>query len=89
MTRLVRWWAGLVASIVMVVAALPNKSGTCVDSADAAASSCGTTGSDGMLLVGGGGFRTFPFDAQARLSGSPPIGLRVHAPPTPRASSAA
>jgi hypothetical protein len=51
-TRLVMWLAGLAASIVLIVAALTNKSGNCVDSADAAASSCSTTGSGGLLLVG-------------------------------------
>ncbi len=52
MTQLVMWWAGLAASVVLVVAALTNKSGTCVDSVDAVASSCRTTGSGGLLLVG-------------------------------------
>ena len=52
MTRLVMWWAGLASSIVLVAAALTNKSGTCVDSADATASSCSTNGSGGMLLLG-------------------------------------
>lgn len=52
MTRLVMWWAGLVASAVLIVAAMANKSGTCIDADDAAASSCGTTGSGGMFLVG-------------------------------------
>jgi hypothetical protein len=52
MTRKAVWWVGLAASVVLVVAALTNQSGTCVDSADAAASSCRTTGSGGLLLVG-------------------------------------
>ena len=51
-TRLVMGWTGLAASILLVVAALTNRSGTCADSANAAASSCSTTGSGGMLLVG-------------------------------------
>ena len=52
MTRLVAWWACLAISVAMVVAALTSISGTCVDSADAAASSCRTTGSGGLLLIG-------------------------------------
>ena len=52
MTRLVAWWAGLAISVAMVVAALTSRSGTCVDSADAAASSCRSTGSGGLLLIG-------------------------------------
>ncbi len=52
MTRLVMWLAGLAASIVLIVVALTNRSGTCVDSVEAAASSCGTTDSGGLLLVG-------------------------------------
>lgn len=52
MTRLVTWWIGLAASVVLVVAALASQSGTCVDSADAAASSCSSGGSGGLLLLG-------------------------------------
>jgi len=51
-TRLALWWACLTASVVLLVAALMNRSGTCVDSADAAASSCTASGSGGLLLVG-------------------------------------
>jgi hypothetical protein len=50
-TRLVMWWIGLAASVVLVVAALANQSGTCVDSA-AAGSSCRIGGSGGLLLLG-------------------------------------
>ena len=50
--RLVLWWAGSAASIVLVDASLMNESGSCLDSADAAASSCTTTGSGGLILVG-------------------------------------
>src|SRR6476619_1868787 len=52
MTRLVMWWIGLTASVVLVVAALASQSGACVDSADAAASSCRSSGSGGLLLLG-------------------------------------
>lgn len=52
MTRLVMWWIGLAASVVLVVAALGSQSGSCVDSADAAASSCRSGGSGGLLLLG-------------------------------------
>ena len=52
MTRLVAWWACLAISVAMVVAALTSNSGECVDSADAAASSCRTTGEGGLLLMG-------------------------------------
>ena len=52
MTRLVMWWLGLAGSVVVVVAALASQSGTCVDSADAAASSCRSGGSGGLLLFG-------------------------------------
>lgn len=52
MTRLVTWWIGLAASVVLVVAALASQSGTCVDSANAAASSCRSGGSGGLLLLG-------------------------------------
>jgi hypothetical protein len=52
MTRLVMWWIGLAASVVLIVAALVSQSGTCVDSADAAASSCRSGGSGGLLLLG-------------------------------------
>jgi hypothetical protein len=51
-TRLVMWWIGLAASVVLVVAALASQSGTCVDSANAAASSCRSSGSGGLLLLG-------------------------------------
>jgi hypothetical protein len=51
-TRLVMWWIGLAASAVMVIAALVNESGTCVDSADTAASTCRSGGSGGLLLLG-------------------------------------
>ena len=51
-TRLVTWWIGLAASVVLVVAALASQSGTCVDSANAAASSCRSGGSGGLLLLG-------------------------------------
>ena len=52
MTRLVMWGIGVAASVVPVVAALASRSGTCVDSADAAASSCKSGGSGGLLLLG-------------------------------------
>ena len=52
MTRLVAWWAALAISVAMVVAALTSTTGACVDSADAAASSCRSTGSGGLLLIG-------------------------------------
>jgi hypothetical protein len=54
MSRLVLWWIALAASLLVVLAALVSKSGTCVDSAtDAAASSCSRTGgSGGLLLLG-------------------------------------
>lgn len=52
MTRLVLWWIGLAASVVLVVVALVSQSGTCVDSTDAAASSCRSGGSGGLLLLG-------------------------------------
>ena len=52
MTRLVMWWIGLAGSVVLVIAALASQSGTCVDSADAAASSCRSGGSGGLLLFG-------------------------------------
>ena len=52
MTRLVMWWIGLAGSGVRVVAALASHTGTCVDSADAAASSCRSGGSGGLLLFG-------------------------------------
>ena len=52
MTRLVTWWIALAASVMLVVAALAGQSGTCVDSADAAASSCRSGGSGGLLLLG-------------------------------------
>ncbi len=52
MTRLVAWWACLAISVAMAVAALTSNSGTYVDSADAAASSCRTTGEGGLLLMG-------------------------------------
>ena len=52
MTRLVAWWAGVAISVAMVFAALTSTSGACVDSADAAASSCRATGSGGLLLIG-------------------------------------
>jgi len=50
--RLVLWWAGSAASIVLVDASLMNESGSGLDSADAAASSGTTTGSGGLILVG-------------------------------------
>ena len=52
MSRIILWWISLTASVVLVVAASVNQSGTCVDSADAAASSCTSQGSGGLLLVG-------------------------------------
>ncbi len=52
MTRVVGWWARVVASVALVVVALTNRSGACFDSADAAASSCTTTDSGGLLVVG-------------------------------------
>ena len=52
MTRLVMWWVGLAASVVLVAAALVSQSGTCVDSADPAASSCRGGFSGGLLLLG-------------------------------------
>lgn len=52
MTRLVTWWIVLSTSVVLVVAALVSQSGTCVDSADAAASSCRSGGSGGLFLLG-------------------------------------
>lgn len=52
MTRLVMWWIGLAASVVLVVAAFVSQSGSCVDSANPAASSCTSSGSGGLLLAG-------------------------------------
>ncbi len=52
MFRVVRWWIGVAASVAVVVAALMNASGTCVDAADVAASSCTGGGSGGLLLIG-------------------------------------
>lgn len=52
MTRIVLWWTGLAASVVWLVLAFGNQSGTCIDSAIAAASSCTSQGSGGLLLVG-------------------------------------
>ncbi len=52
MTRLVMSWIGVAASVVLVVAALVSQSGTCVASADAAASSCRSGGSGGLHLLG-------------------------------------
>ena len=52
MFRVVRWWIGVAASVAVVVVALMTGSGTCVDSADAAASSCTSGGSGGLLLIG-------------------------------------
>ena len=52
MSRLVLWWSGLGASVIVVVVALGSGSGTCVDSADAAASSCRSGGSGGLLFIG-------------------------------------
>ena len=52
MTPVVVWWAGLAASVVLVVVALTNKSGACFDSADAAASACTPTDFGGLLVVG-------------------------------------
>ena len=52
MSRLVLRWTGLAASVVVVVAALVSQSGTCADSADAAASFCSSGGSGGLLLIG-------------------------------------
>ena len=52
MTRPVMWWIGLGCSIVLIITALASQSGTCVDSADAAASSCRSGGSGGLLLFG-------------------------------------
>lgn len=52
MTRIVLWWIGLAASVLGVVVAFGNQSGTCVDSANAAASSCTSQGSGGLLLLG-------------------------------------
>ena len=51
MTRIVLWWIGLAASAALVVVAFGNQSGTCIDSADAAASSCTSQGSGGLLLA--------------------------------------
>ncbi|MEO7421172.1 MAG: hypothetical protein ABIU87_02120 [Ornithinibacter sp.] len=53
MSRIVlRWIASVasVASVVLVVFALGSRSGTCVDSTRAAASSCMSRGSGGLLL---------------------------------------
>lgn len=52
MSRLGLWWIGLAASVVLVIVALASQSGTCVDSAEAAASSCRSGGSGGLLLLG-------------------------------------
>ena len=52
MVRIVLWWTGLAASVLLVVAAFVSQSGTCVDSSNAAASSCSRQGSGGLLLVG-------------------------------------
>ncbi len=52
MTRLVMWWIGLAGSVVLVIAALASQSGTCVDSADGAASFCRSGGSGGLLVFG-------------------------------------
>ena len=52
MVRIVLWWTGLAASVLLVVAAFGSQSGTCVDSSNAAASSCLSQGSGGLLLVG-------------------------------------
>ena len=51
MTRIVRWWIGLAASVGLVAVAFGNQSGTCVDSANEA-SSCTSQGSGGLLLLG-------------------------------------
>ena len=56
MTRIVLWWTGLAASVVLLVVAFGNQSGTCIDSAIAAASSCTSQGSGGLLLFGWGAF---------------------------------
>ena len=52
MFRVVRWWIGVAASVAVVAVALMTGSGTCVDSAEAAASSCTSGGSGGLLLIG-------------------------------------
>ena len=52
MVRIVLWWTGLAASLLLVVAAFGSQSGTCVDSSNAAASSCSSQGSGGLVLVG-------------------------------------
>ena len=52
MTRIALWSTGLAASVVLLVVAFGNQSGTCVDSANAAASSCTSQGSGGLLLIG-------------------------------------
>ena len=52
MTRIALWSTGLAASVVLLVVAFGNQSGTCVDSVNAAASSCTSQGSGGLLLLG-------------------------------------
>jgi hypothetical protein len=52
MVRIVLWWTGLAASVLLVVAAFGSQSGACVDSSNAAASSCSSQGSGGLFLFG-------------------------------------
>ena len=68
MSRLIPWWIGAGASVVLIVTALGNQSGTCVDSAVAAASSCTSDGFGGLVLIGLAAFRAVGLDAQACVS---------------------
>ena len=52
MARVLLWWTVLVASVMMLVIALGDRSGWCVDAPDPSATSCSNQGAGGLVLAG-------------------------------------